>query len=284
MKWLKIHNLVLAIGLVVTFYGLANAVSVVSAISFPGEKNGDQTDDALSESWPDEMKNAVWSDQPGPSLEQADESIQLEALPMPSTSFLAQAMISQGQGKDDSNDQLLSDMFSAEMLSPQESIEQLATLATPIAPEIPIRLIIPAIELDTPVLPAEAEAVAIAGKNYQLWRAPDEFAAGWHVTSATLGVIGNTVLNGHHNVHGEVFKRLVELNPGDRVIVDSESASYHYIIVNRMILPEKYAPLADRIENSRWIMSSEDERLTLITCWPYESNSHRLILVARPDA
>ena len=37
-----------------------------------------------------------------------------------------------------------------------------------------------------------------------------------------------------------------------------------------------------RLANARWIQPSEDERLTLITCWPYESNTHRLIIVALP--
>jgi sortase (surface protein transpeptidase) len=33
-------------------------------------------------------------------------------------------------------------------------------------------------------------------------------------------------------------------------------------------------------------MPSGDERLTLVTCWPYEwpGNSHRVIVVARPSS
>lgn len=27
-----------------------------------------------------------------------------------------------------------------------------------------------------------------------------------------------------------------------------------------------------------------DERITLITCWPYVSNTHRAVVVAEPDA
>jgi sortase A len=37
-----------------------------------------------------------------------------------------------------------------------------------------------------------------------------------------------------------------------------------------------------RLANALWIMPSKDERLTLITCYPYDSNTHRLIIVARP--
>ena len=49
-----------------------------------------------------------------------------------------------------------------------------------------------------------------------------------------------------------------------------------------MILPEKFEQLDVRMKNAQWILPSVDERLTLISCWPYESNTHRLIVVARP--
>jgi sortase A len=49
-----------------------------------------------------------------------------------------------------------------------------------------------------------------------------------------------------------------------------------------MILPERDMDMDTRMENARWILPSTDERLTLITCWPAESNTHRLIVVAQP--
>jgi sortase A len=39
-----------------------------------------------------------------------------------------------------------------------------------------------------------------------------------------------------------------------------------------------------RIANAKWIQPTSDERLTLVTCWPYTNNTHRLIIVARPLA
>ena len=33
-----------------------------------------------------------------------------------------------------------------------------------------------------------------------------------------------------------------------------------------------------------YIGDTPDERLTLITCWPYGINDHRLIVIARPDS
>ena len=152
--------------------------------------------------------------------------------------------------------------------------------ATPAPLWIPDRLVIPAIGLVAPVLPAALTEVMSGGQLYQQWLAPDEQAAGWHTTSATLGLIGNTVLNGHHNVHGEVFGHLVDLRADDLVWVYSGPLAFVYQIRLITILPERWQPLETRLVNARWIQSSSDERLTLVTCWPYTSNTHRLIIVA----
>ena len=151
-------------------------------------------------------------------------------------------------------------------------------------PENPVRIAISSIDLDAPIVPAEIDFKNIAGKEYMQWFVPDEFASGWHSTSAKLGETGNTVLNGHHNTFGEVFKSLVDVNEGDIIEVDSETSRFSYQITNKMILPEKYEQLDVRMNNAQWILPSIDERLTLISCWPYESNTHRLIIVARPLA
>ena len=149
-------------------------------------------------------------------------------------------------------------------------------------PENPVRIRISSIGLDAPIVPSEIDFKNIAGKEYIQWFVPEEFASGWHSTSAKLGETGNTVLNGHHNAYGEVFKSLIEVNEGDIIQVDSERSRFSYQITNKMILPEKYEQIDTRMNNAQWILPSIDERLTLISCWPYESNTHRLIIVAQP--
>jgi sortase A len=153
---------------------------------------------------------------------------------------------------------------------------------TPFPPADPTRLVIPKIELVAPVIPANSKKTWLAAVQYEQWMAPNEFAVGWHGDSAQIGAVGNTVLNGHHNIHGQVFRNLDLLEPGDEIIVYADGNPYSYIVVNKMILPEKKVAPEVRLENARWIMPSEDERLTLVTCWPFESNSHRLIIVAIP--
>lgn len=147
---------------------------------------------------------------------------------------------------------------------------------------IPDRLIIPAIYLDAPVEAIYAKIIEVDGEEYTQYVAPDTFAVGWHVNSARLGQIGNTVLSGHHNAFGEVFTDLEKLEIGNQIRLMSGEILFEYIITNKMILPEKDEPLDVRLDNARWIMSSNDERITLVTCWPHNSNTHRLIIVAVP--
>lgn len=153
-----------------------------------------------------------------------------------------------------------------------------------LGPAIPDRIVIPKIGLDAPVVEGGMRKVRVDGQIFEQFTAPNEFAAGWHPDLALLGSIGNTVLNGHHNVYGEVFGKLVDLEPGDFIYVYSSSRRYVYVIANKMILPElgENVTVEQRLENARWIMSSRDERLTLVTCWPAYSNTHRLIIVASP--
>lgn len=146
----------------------------------------------------------------------------------------------------------------------------------------PGRLVIPSIGLDAPVVPAKMRTIIFRGERYQQWLAPNYHAAGWHTDSALLGAVGNTVLNGHHNSLGAVFGRLVELEAGDIIQVYSHNSLFTYQVTNRMIVPEKYQQMDTRMANVQWLLPSQDERLTLITCWPDESNTHRVIIVAAP--
>jgi LPXTG-site transpeptidase (sortase) family protein len=148
---------------------------------------------------------------------------------------------------------------------------------------VPVSVSIPAINLSADIIDATNKEIIQGDKTYIQWLAPDEYAVGWHFDSAYLGVSGNTVLNGHHNVYGKVFENLDKLVSGDEILISGNDLRvYKYVVSNSMILPERDVSLEERLENARWILPSEDERITLITCWPYFSNTHRLIIVASP--
>jgi LPXTG-site transpeptidase (sortase) family protein len=161
-------------------------------------------------------------------------------------------------------------------------VEPQPTPTPPALPLPPERLIIPAINLDTWIEPAGYQLVDFGGQVFQQWTAPTHFAAGWQTSSAFLGTPGNTVLNGHHNIYGSVFGGLVYLKEGDEIEVYSGSTIFVYKVTNKMILPEEGQDLAVRLDNASWLQASDDERLTLVTCWPEWTNTHRLIVVAVP--
>lgn len=156
--------------------------------------------------------------------------------------------------------------------------------APPVQPAIapPTRIVIPSIGLDAPVVEMGWVVKTNAnGERYSEWVVPD-FAAGWHKNSALPGRGGNVVLSGHHNIAGEVFRDLVNTNPGDTVTLYVDDVAYPYVITEKYIVQEKGASYEQRLKNAAFIKPTPDERLTLVTCWPYETNTHRLIVIARP--
>ncbi len=149
-------------------------------------------------------------------------------------------------------------------------------------PKIPDRIQIPAIGLIAPVVVSDYNKTKVEGETFGQWVAPSKFAAGWHPDSALLGQTGNIVINGHHNEFGEVFGELVDLELGDIILVYYEGEAFTYVVSNRLILPERFQETAVRLQNARWLGKTDDTRLTLVTCWPADNNTHRLIIVARP--
>lgn len=154
--------------------------------------------------------------------------------------------------------------------------------ATPI-PRPPARIVAPAIELDAPVVAMGWKMVEYQGRQVAEWDVPKD-AAGWHVNSALAGQPGNTVLSGHHNIEGKVFRYVVDLEIGDDIILYAGERAFSYIVTEKYILKEASMPWAVRLKNAQWIAPTTDERLTMVTCWPYEwpGNTHRVIIVAKP--
>jgi LPXTG-site transpeptidase (sortase) family protein len=142
----------------------------------------------------------------------------------------------------------------------------------------PTRIVIQLINLNAPIETvgwSQADGVSV-------WDIPNHFAAGWLKTSAPLGQPGNTVLDGHHNIAGEVFRYLIDLKPGAVITVYAGNQRFSYAVASMHILPDRGEPIEIRRQNAMWIQPTLDDRLTLVTCWPYTSNTHRLIVVAKP--
>jgi len=147
--------------------------------------------------------------------------------------------------------------------------------------DTPTRLVIPSVGIDSDVIPVGWNVIEKDGFQYSIWQVAD-YAVGWHKTTAALGQPGNTVMAGHHNVNGEVFRDLVNVEVGDNVIVYADGQQFEYEVELKTIVKEKGESVEVRQRNAEWIASTDDERLTFVTCWPYTNNTHRVIVVAKP--
>ncbi|MFZ2362539.1 MAG: sortase [Anaerolineae bacterium] len=146
----------------------------------------------------------------------------------------------------------------------------------------PDRLVIPAIDLDTAIVDVGWEVVERGAQRSTEWQTADN-AAGRHLNSARPGEPGNVVLSGHHNTKGEVFRRISEqeLAVGDAIYLYDAQGQRHTYLVSEVTEPllEVGASEAQRLANARYIQPTSDARVTLVTCWPYWTNTHRIVVV-----
>jgi len=151
----------------------------------------------------------------------------------------------------------------------------------PVAYSPPTRLLIPKLGVDVSVVEVGYETKEISGTVVTSWNVAD-FAAGFHSGSAYPGHPGNTVIAGHNNIRGRVFRHLVDLLPGDDVYLYVGSMEFHYVVDKRLLVQEKGMTDETQLANARWIQPTTDERLTLVSCWPFLKPDHRVVVVAFP--
>jgi LPXTG-site transpeptidase (sortase) family protein len=143
----------------------------------------------------------------------------------------------------------------------------------------PDRIYAPHVGLDAEIKPVGFSIREMNGYLVRIYEVA-RWAAGWHTNSSLPGWQGNTVLAGHHNAWGSVFRPALSLEPGDFLFVEADGVTYSYLVVIKETLPE--TNFEERRANGRWIAQTEDERLTLVTCWPPDGNTHRVVIVAIP--
>jgi sortase A len=146
----------------------------------------------------------------------------------------------------------------------------------------PDRLELPSIGLDADVVELGWTSQTLeTGEIFSEWEEADS-AAGWHKNSLRPGFGGNVVLSGHNNIMGAVFRELDLLKRGDSAFLYVDNLKFEYVIDKVLIVPEKFATEEQKAKNFAYIEPTEDERLTLVSCWPRDDNTHRIIVVAHP--
>ncbi len=146
---------------------------------------------------------------------------------------------------------------------------------------MPTQIVIDSVGINSGIISVGWHTAEREGQLTSVWEVA-EYAVGWHQNSALPGDSGNMVLSAHSNVSGEVFRPLPDVSQGDIITVYVDDQPYNYQITHTTIVKEAGQPLAVRQQNAQWIAPSDDERLTLVTCWPYPHSTHRFIVVAKP--
>lgn len=97
-----------------------------------------------------------------------------------------------------------------------------------------------------------------------------KYSVGHYPETAQPGEVGNCVLLGHRNyLYGHFFRRLDELEKGDKIIIKKDENIYTYIVSESFVVsPEDV-----------WVLDqTSDSIITMITCTPIGTYTDRLIV------
>lgn len=103
--------------------------------------------------------------------------------------------------------------------------------------------------------------------------------ATWTEDSSLPGRKGNAVIAGHN--YALPALEFVQIGDVFQIIM-ADGTAYEYMIKDRFIVQEEGVSIEQRMRNGDWLGQNwpNEERLTVVTCWPFPSGtSHRLILV-----
>jgi sortase A len=139
-------------------------------------------------------------------------------------------------------------------------VQSLENIAIPTsAPDQAIRIQIPALSVDAPI---------VQGDGWEQLKK----GVGQNLASALPGQNGNVILSAHNDVYGELFRNLDKLVPGDQIVVYTRQRQYVYV-VDRTAIVE---PTAVEV-----MASTGSPTVTLISCYPYLVNEDRIVVFGR---
>ena len=128
----------------------------------------------------------------------------------------------------------------------------------PASPEQAIRLQIPALNVDAPI---------VQGDGWEQLKK----GVGQHIGSPNPGDVGNMVFSAHNDVYGEIFRHLDQLQPGDEILVFTQQRQYTYVIRSTQIVePTQVEVMA----------GTNNPTATLISCYPYLKDTQRIVVFA----
>ncbi len=128
----------------------------------------------------------------------------------------------------------------------------------PSSPEQAIRIQIPALNIDAPI---------VQGDGWEQLKK----GVGQHLGSPNPGDAGNMIFSAHNDVYGELFRYLDQLQPGDEILVFTQQRQYTYVVSSTQIVePTQVEVMA----------STNTPTTTLISCYPYLKDKQRIVVFA----
>ncbi len=128
----------------------------------------------------------------------------------------------------------------------------------PSSPEQAIRIQIPALSVDAPI---------VQGDGWEQLKK----GVGQHLGSPDPGDVGNLVLSAHNDVYGEIFRYLDQLQPGDEILVFTQQRQYIYVVSGTQVVePTQVEVMAP----------TSNPTTTLISCYPYLKDNQRIVVFA----
>jgi sortase A len=139
-------------------------------------------------------------------------------------------------------------------------VQSLANVPVPTpGPEQAIRIQIPAIQVDAPI---------VQGDGWEQLKK----GVGQHAGTANPGEKGNTVLSAHNDIFGEIFRDLDRLQPGDQIILFTNQRAYTYLVVDTQVVEPTDVDV---------MAATSQPNVTLISCYPYLVDDQRIAVRAR---
>jgi sortase A len=186
---------------------------------------------------------------------QAQET-QLSTLPIPTPTPLIQVVVLPGgHTPPDSPGGPAPEEIPAHLRDLVDAITPLP-MPTP-GPEQAIRIQIPAIGVDAPV---------VEGDDWESLKQ----GTGHHVGSADPGESGNCVISAHNDIFGEIFRDLPDLDLRDEIFVHTASQVYRYVVTQKRIIEPTEVSV---------MYPASSPVLTLISCYPYGIDTHRVVII-----
>lgn len=157
-----------------------------------------------------------------------------------------------------------------------------AVLATPSRPSAAVRLVIPSLGIDLPVVEVGWHVRQTAEGIVGEWDTVAG-AVGFLRGSADPGNSGNCVLAGHSaNAGGSGLGELERLPIGDALVLYNAAGNeYTYVAEEIITVDETGATADEKRQHARLLDPTDQPVLTIVTCWPVWSYTSRVVVRAR---